>query len=657
MSVILFGPDTRPIILPAGVRLTWDWHSWAAVGGPDEMEVLVTLTRDSLWEPLRWLGFRARALNERGTSVWWGWVEEAEVTAGSGLTVGLSLADVTNRVQVVYTYDDAAGSLITAETAWASQAQSVARYGTMELRHTLSDTTAEAAEKLRDRILAERGVPHGVPSTQGGEIGARLRCRGVWATVGRKYWEQIAGKEGVEETGGASQALGVGVTATTIGFREDPRRVFDVGAGFLAGHQVIVSGSGSNDGTYEVASLSTQDDWQITSTEISFTANDDLNITGTGFSGLAIGDIIQVQGSTSNDGIYEIGSLEDDNHLEVREKGIVNEAAGASVTILRRSYLSPTTSLVEEDAGATVTLTGVGVKIAQGFTLTANADWTAAEVTLRVRRVGTVGDDLKVELCAAGGGVPGTVLDSGTIDGDDDIGTTTAWVTVPLSNTDLLEYGESYWIVVSRTGANDADNFYVLDINEDSTYVGSLKLWDGSSWVNRSPDGDMPFVVWGKVATTTQMQSILAEAEEVAGTLVVDASGVETRQWRAGDNTALDELTELLSIGDSAGKRLLATVDRERRVTIYARPDAAERTDLRVRADGTIVTSLGEPIEPGVTPVGRWVRLVDAPSYVDAVAPLSPLFVERATVRADGTIAWEPEGVKSAWELAQVAQG
>jgi len=548
MSIVLYDAIGRAVILPAGMKLEWDWHSWAAVGGPDEMEVTVTALEDSKWEPLRWLGWEIRALNELGAPVWWGLIEEAEVMAGPALRVGLSLSDVANRVQVIYTYEDAAGSLVDAETAWATHAQSVARYGTMELRHTLSDTTATAAAALRDRLLAELGVPHGVPSAQGGgdkQVGGTLRCRGRWSTLGRKYWQQVAGKEGHEETGGASQALGVGRTASTIGFREDPRRIFDVGTGFLAGSQIVVAGSGSNDGTYEVASLSEQDDWSLTSSAITFAAADDLTVTGTAFAGLAVGDIIQVQGSASNDGIYEIGSLEFDNHLEVREKGIVAEAAGASVTITRRSYLSTTAALVEEDAGASVTLTAHGVEVGQGFGLAENADWTAAEVAVRVRRVGTPADDLQVELCAAGGGIPGTVLDSGIIDGVTGVTTSMGWVTVPLSNTTLLEFGETYWIVLSRTGSNDADNYFVVDFDEDSDYTHGHRLWTGGAWVARSPDGDIPFVVWGKQATTAQMAEIITEAGDlIEGTLVVDASGIETRQWRAGDNKALDEVEE-----------------------------------------------------------------------------------------------------------------
>src|SRR3990172_9055856 len=111
MSIVLYDAIGRAVILPAGMKLEWDWHSWAAVGGPDEMEVTVTALEDSKWEPLRWLGWEIRALNELGAPVWWGLIEEAEGMAGPALPLVLSLSDVANRVQVIYTYEDAAGSL------------------------------------------------------------------------------------------------------------------------------------------------------------------------------------------------------------------------------------------------------------------------------------------------------------------------------------------------------------------------------------------------------------------------------------------------------------------------------------------------------------------------------------------------------------------
>src|SRR5690606_17617455 len=149
--------------------------------------------------------------------------------------------------------------------------------------------------------------------------------------------------------------------------------------------------------------------------------------------------------------------------------------------------------------------------------------------------------------------------------------------------------------------------------NEDAGYgLGALVLWDGSAWVNRSPMADLPFVVWGKWETTKQLEALAtAGGQFFTAVEVVDASGGYARQYREGDNYALDEARELLEMGASDGRRMLATVTRERRLLFYKAPEASARRDWQLRNDGTVVSPMGEAIGPGKTPAGRWVHLAE----------------------------------------------
>jgi hypothetical protein len=660
-EIVVYRSDGVPMLLPAGLELTHEWHSWAAVGGPEELEIRAQGEITALWETARWLRRRVEVKNELGDWVWWGMIAEVELTLGAGLRIGLSLDNMYNYVRVKYTWEDADGALRSDETNWGEDGVSIARYGYKELQQSQADTSAAAATALRDRLLSKLGKPHGAVAPAGGRetVGARLQATGWWRTLGWRYYQQLAGREGYEASGGKAQALGVAKAAATIGFREEPRRVFDVGTGFMVGHRVVVAGSGSNNGTYEVASNVEQDAFTRTATTISFTAQDDIYDSGAGLSGLRVGDVVQVEGSDLNDGIYEIKSFDGTNdHLEVAEKGIVVEAAGDSVTIRRRTYLTTVEELNEEDAGASVTLTLVGVKLAQSFTLENNVAWTAAEVTLRVRKVGSPADELKVELCGSSGGNPGSVLDSGMID-PDDMTTGMDWRVAALSNSVTLTYGTTYWLVISRTGSNDADNYYVVDVSEEAEYtLGSLKLWNGSAWVTRNPDADLPFVVWGEWETTEQLEQLATACGQFFTAVeVVDASGVYARQYREGDNYALDEARELLEMGASDGRRMLAMVTRERRLLFYKQPESNSSLDWQLGNDGAVVSPLGEPIAPGKTPAGRWVHLKEIPGQIDAVAPLSPFFVERAQYFADGRLSLEPEGAPSPYEIGQIEQG
>lgn len=660
-EVIILRSDGKPMLLGTGLRLEHAWHSWAAVGGPEEMECTAVADLTALWETVRWLRRRVEVFNELGECVWWGMVAGVELTLGAGLRMGLDLDAMYNRVRVKYTWEDATGSQRSATTDWAVDGVSVQRYGYKELQQSQADTSATAAAALRARLINKLGMPRGALTKAGGreQPGARISAVGWWQTLGWRYYAQPAGREAYEENGGKNQALGVSKTSSSIGFRSDSKRVYDTGPGFMVGHKVTVSGSGSNDGTYEVAASVEQVAKTYTASTISFAAQDDISDSAAGFSGFANGNVIQVVGSSSNDGIFEIKSFDGTNdHFEVNEKEIVAESAGSSITIQRRSYLTTVENLTEEDAGASVTLTQVGTVVAQSFTLAENVNWTLAEVALRVRSVGSPSGELRVELRADSSGSPGTVLDTGLLAASE-ITEAMSWRTVEMSNTDTLVYGTTYWLAVSRSSAESAESFFVLDVNEDAGYaLGALKLYDGSAWVARSPDADMPFVAWGSQETTAQLEEMATEAGAFFTAVeVVDASGVYSRQYREGDNYALDEARELLEMGTSDGSRLLATVTRERRLLIFKAPAADVQTDWQLRNDGAVVSAYGSGIAPGKTPAGKWLHLAEIPGQIDAVAPLSPLFVERAQYFADGTLSIEPEGAPSPYDIGKVEQG
>lgn len=660
----LFNLEHSPAATPGGLALQPVWWSMAAVGGPDQCEIEAAGTHLALWETLRWLRWGVQVINPYGTRVWWGYVHEVDVALGPGLRITLSLENLYNRVAVAYTYEDGAGSLQRAVTDWAEHAASMDRYGARELRFTRSDTNAELAEATQAELLRQLGVPRGSPSPMGDSAGATLRCRGWWQTLGWQYYAQTAGKEGFEQVGGANQTVGVGTgsASTVIGFRADNRRIFNTNTGLLPGSQFVVSGSGSNDGLFTVQTLNTQPDATITDTTISFSeeagsADDDIYDSNSGLGSLLADDVVQVEGTSSNDGIYTV-KTEDAANLEVQESELVYEAAGGSVTLRRRSYVTVKQNVAEEDAGASVSITAVGVEVAQSFTQEIDASWTVAEIALRVKRVGSPTDNLKVALHANNAGSPGAELDSGTIAGSD-LSPNMGWVTVSLNNTDALSYGTTYWVVVSRTGTRSLLNYYMVDVDEDLSYSGGgLKLYNGSSWTTRATDADMPFVIWGQQETSSQLETLIGTGELLAGADVVDASGVYSRQWRDGESLALDEARDLLAAGTSSGGRLLAEVRPSREVRIYAAADANVSYDWTAYADGRWRGPRDAAVEPGMLPAGRWMRLGDIPGQIDAIASLSPVYIERATYRAaTGEMRWEPEGAPDPWSVGEVVQG
>jgi hypothetical protein len=72
---------------------------------------------------------------------------------------------------------------------------------------------------------------------------------------------------------------------------------------------------------------------RYTSTTISFTAStDSIADTNKGMRGVATGDVIEIEGSTSNDGFYTVESMNSPDSFVV-EADLTDEAAGESVTI------------------------------------------------------------------------------------------------------------------------------------------------------------------------------------------------------------------------------------------------------------------------------------------------------------------------------------
>lgn len=168
-------------------------YSFHAIGGPEQAHIAVHGSLTTLWEAMEWLRCPVEILDARGEVVWWGYVAAVEISVGA-VQVGVSLDEMANKVAVAYGSiapgSAAAGTRNT--TDWASDADSVAEYGTKELLVTDPRGYTQTAENLRDRILAETRYP--VPTVRvgqpGGEPSARLICRGWWRTLDWRYYVQ-----------------------------------------------------------------------------------------------------------------------------------------------------------------------------------------------------------------------------------------------------------------------------------------------------------------------------------------------------------------------------------------------------------------------------------------------------------------------------------
>ena len=497
-----------------------------------------------------------------------------------------------------------------------------------------------------------------------------------------------ASNDGVYTVEKGTEREAVSYTASTISFDAAMQEVRDNAGGIGdidTGEFIEISGSASNDGIYTVTRTTQKGTASYNSSTIAFNAATSIiNDWSYGLGVFGPNDLILVSGSTSNDGYYHVKSgSSDGSALTVDETTLVNEGAAASITISRLQWLSVAEALVTEAAGANVTLgqghsvvveealteelpgasvtwTALGTKAAQSFQVDSAEAWTVAAAAVKVRRVGSPSDNLVIAVYSDSAGAPGTLLDSATVAGSA-ISADTSWVAVDLANTQSLAVGTTYWLVVSRDGANTYSDYYEVLVDIDLGYAPEmLKLYDGVGWVSRPEDATMPFRLTGLENTNTQMEKLLTNAAEFIVRSEVDATGTETNQWRSGENTALVELESLLNLGTSNDRRMLARVTRERTVIIQEEPAKPSAIVYFQNADGGLVDRNGLAII-GYPPVGQWIDLKgvipDAVQLSELLRP-APYLLERAEYRV-ASKEWRLDGrdTESAWDIAAMRDG
>lgn len=669
-SVEVYNKAGSVVHLQSEVKLTPKRFGWAVVGGPTTADIEARGDVIALAPVLTWVGYEVIVRNEYGEAVWWGLIDEATVSMGS-VDVGVSLDKMYNRVAVAYTYLDGDNITQRGTTNWVEDAKSVARYGRRELLYSQSEMEGVAdAEALATTLVSRLAIPPMEVRAGGGERGTgTLRCRGWWATVGWRYYKQLAGRE-VYETGSANQVLGVKTVSALISFVRSSKTIYMVGGqhGFRDGDKLDISGAThpANNGVKTIGSPAKADILSYTANTISFAPNNDIYDSAGNIPAFAEGDVLQVRGTgTSNSGMWQIGGIYDEtpggagfDHVELSEDGIISQTAGLDITLHRMGYFKVEEAPQNEGWGATVTLEAWGRLIAQSFTMSNDAGpWPLHEIALRLKKTGGPSDGLRVHIQGDSAGVPNGVSLTSAVRDASTLGTEYGWESFAFDGSVTLTYGVTYWIVVERTGASESDNFYEFAVDDAAGYAGgALKLYGQSAWNARPANASLAFKIFGKEDTGSQIARILtATAERIASTVAV-ASGTLKGMYRDGDSLAADEIEDLLTLGDSTGKQLTLWITPERRALLRVKATASVNPYL-LKSDGVVLDPFGRAIPPGTPMAGRWVRL-DEPGLADVVADKLTFYVDSAEYDcAAGRWQLTPENAPSPYDIGRLEQG
>jgi hypothetical protein len=432
---------------------------------------------------------------------------------------------------------------------------------------------------------------------------ATIHCLGWWHMLDARYYENLSGRVEAPE-GSDENMLGYELFSSEIGFDGDGDRLH-CGEGNLTalipGAQVFIAGTVSaNAGLKTVKSESNDETASLTSTSIVFDPNDDIELAAGGLDVFQAGKMLEVTGSASNSGWHHIKTVTP-TRLEISPgfygSILIQENAGPSITLESTPSIElEEATVTDEQPGDLLSVTAYGERVAQKFTNDSGAAFTVDKIAVRLRKVGSPADNVVVELWSDSGGSLNALLDSGTI-APANIGTTMAWEWASLSNTDSIADGTDYWVVVRRASSNEPDNCYIIGVDESSTAgLDNVQVYDGSAYQQRSPTANLTFRVWGGVETTEQIDTMITQNGQVFESVeIIDASGVETNQYRDGLSLLRTEVEALLNQGDSAGDAMRAWVDTYKAVMVLSRP-TNDDPDFVV-TDGNAVTYRTTPLD------------------------------------------------------------
>lgn len=268
--------------------------------------------------------------------------------------------------------------------------------------------------------------------------------------------------------------------------------------------------------------------------------------------------------------------------------------------------------------------------VGQSFQINGTVGWDARAAAVRMKAESAPTDNYTIALRSDSAGAPGAVLATTTLPASGLSGSAT-WSGVTFTTPVTLAPATTYWVVVQRSQASDNGTRITVDIDESAGYVGgAYRVYNGSSWAARSPNASLMFQVQGEQETTAQVAPLVtATGQFITATTVVEAAGITTNQYRAGERTGLQELTDLLNLGTADGRRLLARVDLQRRLIIEPEPAAPGvfgKTSYLTRRND-IIDANGVRVTSASCPYGLWVR---PQALMDQLAQVEPVFIDEA---------------------------
>lgn len=248
------------------------------------------------------------------------------------------------------------------------------------------------------------------------------------------------------------------------------------------------------------------------------------------------------------------------------------------------------------------------LRLAQSFLVQDSLKFN--RISIRLRKVGEPTDKLRLSLQADSTGKPsGVSLTSALISPEQMTSENYSWQNVNLSLSPELIAGRRYWLVLERSAALNAANFYQIAVDENLSFTeGSLRLFDQSSasWKNRAPDADLLFKLSGLRNQLEQMGDVVAIGGQFLYGLetqlnnLPDVSPVSEDAW-----DCLKVFRLLMSYGGTNYAALCSGTGPNRKLQVWQKK-SPETAVLRINSKAQLINQVGQAHDAPWQAVGEW---------------------------------------------------
>ncbi len=171
-----------------------------------------------------------------------------------------------------------------------------------------------------------------------------------------------------------------------------------------------------------------------------------------------------------------------------------------------------------------------------------------------------------------------------------------------------LRAGNSYWFVLSRTGAVDAENHYLMAVDENLHFEdGRMVIFRpfAQDWVPRQPEADALFKLTLLSRVEDELNAMLALAGDILNGFALETTiGLRLPVSATTGMPLLKALKSILALGSVNRNILLMDLSADRFLRIYGAPQSSELA-YWMDDQGELIDRMGQKLKALNDAIGK----------------------------------------------------